>query len=337
MFIVKSYQHFNQLNGRYYQLLVEVKCIKVCSKKANGFTASGIVYCKGDFFLNSLCKLKMGAKNKMNENWETIIQLEEDDNEIKLLGARDDTGTWSFRIKAGVAKGDAHSWKDALKLLNDDSWIERQPIRVHPLFSDKIWKEVSDKGLPNATRKCWAKACFPKLMQLVGFLKASSHTVVLTGAGMSTESGVPDFRSPSGWWKQIDPRTVATIDALENNYALFHEFYSMRVKALAELTPHKGHELLAEWQQKGLIQLIATQNVDNFHQRAGASFVQSLHGSISSYRCHSCGIKSTEDGFPKKGLVRIVEASSDQRLFYLVNCFPRHLGYIHYNILKKLM
>ncbi|WP_078410598.1 NAD-dependent deacylase [Priestia abyssalis] len=135
------------------------------------------------------------------------------------------------------------------------------------------------------------------IIQLVQFMKESSHTVILTGAGMSTESGVPDFRSKSGWWKNIDPRSVATVEALEENYDLFHEFYSMRIHALAKCLPHKGHHLLANWQKQGLIHTIATQNVDNFHQMAGASNVQTLHGSIRSFRCHHCGAPSKENTF----------------------------------------
>jgi len=62
------------------------------------------------------------------------------------------------------------------------------------------------------------------------WLLSSNNTVILTGAGMSTESGVPDFRSASGWWKQMDPRTVATTEALTDHYSLFHEFYKTRIE-----------------------------------------------------------------------------------------------------------
>lgn len=108
-----------------------------------------------------------------------------------------------------------------------------------------------------------------QIKQLAEWISNSSTTVVLTGAGMSTESGIPDFRSQSGWWNKIDPRTVATVDALENNYSLFHEFYSYRIKSLEKYSPHEGYQILAQWESRGLLECIATQNVDGFHQHAG--------------------------------------------------------------------
>lgn len=123
---------------------------------------------------------------------------------------------------------------------------------------------------------------------LAAWLKESKNTVVLTGAGMSTESGLPDFRSKSGWWKNIDPTTVASVEALEDNYALFHEFYKIRIEDLGHAQPHEGHFILAQWEQRGLIQAIATQNVDGFHQKAGSQQIYELHGSIRSARCHRC-------------------------------------------------
>lgn len=131
-------------------------------------------------------------------------------------------------------------------------------------------------------------------------LKNSNHTVVLTGAGMSTESGIPDFRSPSGWWRNIDPLTVATIDALRNNYDLFHEFYSFRVNALENCLPHEGHIILGKWQKQGLIHHIATQNVDELHEAGGCENVDHLHGSILSFRCHMCRREVIKEQFLNK-------------------------------------
>lgn len=125
--------------------------------------------------------------------------------------------------------------------------------------------------------------------QIVEWLTLSKHTVVLTGAGMSTESGLADFRSKSGWWQQIDPRTVATTEALTSNYALFQQFYAARIQALEDVKPHDGHFILANWQRRGLIQHIATQNVDGLHTLAGSDNVDELHGSIRSVRCQKCG------------------------------------------------
>ena len=136
-----------------------------------------------------------------------------------------------------------------------------------------------------------------EIESLAEWIKQSGFTVVLTGAGMSTESGLPDFRSKSGWWKNFDPTTLATVDAMETNYPLFHEFYCMRLKTLAECSPHRGHFILADWERKGLVQSIATQNVDGFHRAAGSSKVYELHGSLKSIRCSGCGRPGTVEGF----------------------------------------
>ncbi|WP_261129976.1 NAD-dependent deacylase [Bacillus sp. Marseille-Q3570] len=136
-----------------------------------------------------------------------------------------------------------------------------------------------------------------KITLVAEWLKASESTVILTGAGMSTESGIPDFRSREGWWKKIDPMTVSTIEALENEYELFHGFYSLRLTDLKTCHPHKGHHLLAEWEKHGLVKGIVTQNVDGFHQEAGNKNVHELHGSLRSIFCSDCGQASEEGSF----------------------------------------
>ena len=132
---------------------------------------------------------------------------------------------------------------------------------------------------------------------LAGWIQQSRFTVVLTGAGMSTESGLPDFRSKSGWWKNYDPTTIASVDAMVANYPLFHEFYTMRLKTLAGCSPHRGHYILADWEARGLVHSIATQNVDGFHKAAGSRRVYELHGSLKSIRCIGCGRPGTVEDF----------------------------------------
>lgn len=127
-----------------------------------------------------------------------------------------------------------------------------------------------------------------EVMELRRLLKSSKHVVVLTGAGMDTESNIPDFRGKEGWWKNIDPRTVASIETFHESYSLFHEFYSMRLKMLEGIKPHKGHFILAELESKGMIESIATQNVTGLHAMAGSRRVYELHGNIRSIRCNNC-------------------------------------------------
>lgn len=138
------------------------------------------------------------------------------------------------------------------------------------------------------------------ILQIVSLLKQSNRTVVLTGAGMSTESGVPDFRSSKGIWQQIDPLQVATVDALENDYDTFHRFYTMRLQQLAQCKPHAGHIALAQLEKQGIISFVATQNVDGFHTTAGSTHVAELHGNIHDIRCHSCHQPHTVQQFIAK-------------------------------------
>ncbi|AWE07572.1 NAD-dependent protein deacylase [Lysinibacillus sp. 2017] len=135
------------------------------------------------------------------------------------------------------------------------------------------------------------------IFTLVDWIKQSTSTVVLTGAGMSTESGIPDFRSQSGLWQTIDPRTVASVESLENDYEVFRNFYKMRLEALLNCFPHQGHVILADWERRGLVSLVATQNVDQFHQVAGSEEVAELHGNIVTFRCNDCNKPHTKEQF----------------------------------------
>lgn len=133
--------------------------------------------------------------------------------------------------------------------------------------------------------------------RLARWIGDSERVVVLTGAGMSTESGLPDFRSKGGWWRGIDPMTVATIDAFYNDYDTFHGFYSARLEALDQYKPHAGHEALAQMQRDGFITTLATQNVDNFHTDAGSTDVLELHGNLRAIRCQHCQRPATVPAF----------------------------------------
>ncbi|MBS4179446.1 NAD-dependent protein deacylase [Lederbergia citrea] len=125
---------------------------------------------------------------------------------------------------------------------------------------------------------------------LSNWLKESRYTVVLTGAGMSTESGLPDFRSAGkGMWTKEDPSKIASTEALNRNVERFFEFYRHRVLGLKDCRPHKGHELLAKWEKKGVIKSIITQNVDGFHGKAGSENVLELHGTLQRVHCQTCG------------------------------------------------
>lgn len=122
------------------------------------------------------------------------------------------------------------------------------------------------------------------------WLQTSHYTVVFTGAGMSTESGLPDFRSKNnGLWNNLDPTRLASTEALNKHVDEFIQFYRTRVAAITDYKPHKGHEILAKWGKKGKIKSIITQNVDGFHQEAGSKNVAQLHGTLQELHCQNCG------------------------------------------------
>ena len=112
--------------------------------------------------------------------------------------------------------------------------------------------------------------------------------VVLTGAGISTESGIPDFRSPTGIWTRFDPMEYATVDAFLADPAKVWRFYAKRLAALADAEPNDGHRALAELERRGWVDAVVTQNVDGLHQRAGSKAVVEVHGSLRAARCPDC-------------------------------------------------
>jgi NAD-dependent deacetylase len=113
--------------------------------------------------------------------------------------------------------------------------------------------------------------------------------VVLTGAGASTESGIPDFRSASGIWAEYDPMEYATIDAFRRDPAKVWDFYSKRLGVLTEAEPNPAHRALAELERRGLVEAVITQNVDRLHERAGSTNVIEVHGSLRTSSCLDCG------------------------------------------------
>jgi len=130
---------------------------------------------------------------------------------------------------------------------------------------------------------------------LAELLRAAGSCVVLTGAGVSTESGIPDFRSPTGMWAQYDPMEYATIEAFENDPEKVWSFYSLRYRALTEAEPNDAHRALAELERRGLVSAVITQNIDLLHERAGSRDVIEVHGSIRECVCLSCGKRYAMD------------------------------------------
>jgi NAD-dependent deacetylase len=124
---------------------------------------------------------------------------------------------------------------------------------------------------------------------LAELIRANQPCVALTGAGVSTESGIPDFRSATGIWARFDPYEVASIDAFRRDPERVWEFYALRLDVLGEAAPNPAHVALAELETRGLVQAVITQNVDRLHAAAGSRDVIEVHGSIATAVCLTCG------------------------------------------------
>jgi NAD-dependent deacetylase len=133
----------------------------------------------------------------------------------------------------------------------------------------------------------------PDVSVLAELIRRRGPAVVLTGAGISTESGIPDFRSPTGLWARYDPQEYATIEAFRADPVKVWRFYALRFRALTEAEPNAGHLALAELERAGHVGAIVTQNIDLLHERAGSSDVVEVHGSIRTSTCPACGARST--------------------------------------------
>lgn len=127
--------------------------------------------------------------------------------------------------------------------------------------------------------------------QIAAWLNQSQHTVIFTGAGVSTESGIPDFRSPGGVWSKY--RTVYYDEFMASAEAR-HNYWRQKAEAhrdFADAQPNDGHRVIAEWEKAGRIVGVITQNIDGLHQLAGNKHVLELHGSARQILCQDCGAR----------------------------------------------
>ncbi len=151
---------------------------------------------------------------------------------------------------------------------------------------------------------------------LVRRLARARRVGVLTGAGVSAESGIPTFRDPDGLWKQFDPQELANVEAFLANPELVQGWYHHRHTLTLDRAPNPAHEALAEMEQIVDDFTLVTQNVDDLHRRAGSECVVELHGNITRSYCIDCGrtaaeedLKALAEGHPARcpacdGLIR---------------------------------
>jgi hypothetical protein len=177
----------------------------------------------------------------MSADWETIISTAGEGGSITLLGKDEPSGKWIFRkevndifideldhepgpvgeirtLKSTISHqaSVADSWEKALKLIEQYSRPMLHPLKVHPAFRKQVWTDLQKFfNLKHSHRydshrlSQWKEICFPgyseEIITLASWLQNAKHVTLLTGAGMSTESNIPDFRSKDGWWRNIDP------------------------------------------------------------------------------------------------------------------------------------
>lgn len=141
----------------------------------------------------------------------------------------------------------------------------------------------------------------PNFSQLINLVRSARHIAVLTGAGVSAESGVPTFRDAlTGLWARFDPAELATPQAFDRDPELVSRWYDERRCSIAKCLPNAGHVALAALQRhtlaRGATFTLLTQNVDRLHQAAGSTDVVELHGTLWVWRCMDCGRETEEKG-----------------------------------------
>ncbi|KAF7411507.1 hypothetical protein HZH66_000403 [Vespula vulgaris] len=133
-------------------------------------------------------------------------------------------------------------------------------------------------------------------------LSNSKNVLILTGSGISAESGVPTFRGAGGYWRKYQAQSLATPEAFAANPSLVWEFYEYRRRLVSEVKPNKAHEAIAAFQKRfvkdGKKVTVITQNIDGLHQKAGTEDILELHGSLYRTRCTKCYNISINENIP---------------------------------------
>ena len=127
------------------------------------------------------------------------------------------------------------------------------------------------------------------IMKAGALLSKARHAVVFTGAGISTPSGIPDFRShTTGQWERFDPMEVASISSFQRRPERFYDWLRPLLRDIWKSQPNAAHQALARLESAGVLKAVITQNIDALHQRAGSSTVLEVHGSLNTMTCPRC-------------------------------------------------
>jgi len=143
---------------------------------------------------------------------------------------------------------------------------------------------------------------------ILDLARVAGRITVLTGAGMSAESGVPTFRGAQGsLWEEFDPMVLASPKGWDADPELVWAWYAWRMGLVRGVEPNAGHRALAEWAARGDAAItIATQNVDDLHERAGSAVLSHVHGDLFALRCAECGTEFTgEVVIPEEAVQRL--------------------------------
>lgn len=125
--------------------------------------------------------------------------------------------------------------------------------------------------------------------QIAELLRNARHAIAFTGAGISTPSGIPDFRSPhSGIWENVDPLQVASIYGFRQNPRAFYDWVYPLICQISNAIPNPAHHVLARLEALGILKAVITQNIDNLHRQAGSQTVYELHGHLREATCTHC-------------------------------------------------
>lgn len=162
-----------------------------------------------------------------------------------------------------------------------------------------------------------------ELETLKKWIDNSDNIVFFGGAGVSTESGIPDFRSVDGLYNQqydYPPETILSHTFFRRNTEEFYRFYRAKMLAL-DAKPNAAHKKLAQWEQEGKLKAVVTQNIDGLHQAAGSKMVYELHGSVHRNYCQKCGAfyPMPDICWRARGSrsVKNVEVSSNRTWYYM--------------------
>ncbi|MFZ5597061.1 MAG: SIR2 family NAD-dependent protein deacylase [Bacillota bacterium] len=149
-----------------------------------------------------------------------------------------------------------------------------------------------------------------RISALAKMIKECNPCFILSGAGISTESGIPDFRSQeTGLWNRIDPVKTASLRAFMRDPAAFYDLNLERWRSLGDHEPNVAHRAVAELERKGFIVGVITQNVDSLHTKAGSRRVWEIHGHLRTCRCIGCG-----EGYPMAELTGRYDAGENPPL-----------------------